>query len=84
MKRACGRCGRVDCPTHQRRERNGSTRQWRALRAQILERDGYRCQECGALATHVDHRVPIVAGGSDHPANLEALCATCNLSKGAQ
>jgi len=59
--------------------RHGSTRQWRKLRAQILARDRHRCRICGQTATHVDHVRSIVSGGTDHPSNLRALCATCNL-----
>jgi 5-methylcytosine-specific restriction protein A len=65
------------------RPRNGSTRAWRGLREQILARDRYTCQRCGAPAGHVDHITALARGGSDHPANLRALCATCNLEKGA-
>ena len=46
----CGRKiprGQSHCRPHKRR---GSTRQWRALRSQILARDGYVCQICGAAA----------------------------------
>ena len=67
----------------------GSTRAWRELRAYVLERDGYRCrvpnaagQPCGAYARHADHVVPRSRGGQDHPANLRAACATCNLRRG--
>lgn len=45
-----------------------------ALREQILKRDAYICQVCGAPATDVDHIVPRSAGGTDHPLNLQALC----------
>jgi 5-methylcytosine-specific restriction protein A len=71
------------CPTHRRSTRNGSTRQWRQLRPQILARDGWRCRECGAIAEHVDHVIAKANGGSDHPSNLQSLCSSCNLRKGA-
>ena len=64
-------------------KRNGSTRQWRNTRAQVLARDGYTCQECGQPATHADHTTSRMMGGTDDPTNLRALCATCNLKKGA-
>jgi 5-methylcytosine-specific restriction endonuclease McrA len=69
----------------------GSTRTWRRLRRFVLARDGYACQVpvddagrlCRALASHVDHIVPRVAGGTDDPANLRAACQPCNLRRGA-
>ena len=64
--------------------RKGSTRQWRNIRERVLERDGHRCRYCGALATHVDHVVPVVRGGASHDSNLAAACRTCNLEKGAR
>ena len=33
---------------------------------------------------HVDHVVPLSAGGSNDKTNLQILCAPCNLSKGAK
>lgn len=70
----------------------GSTRSWRRLRALVLDRDAHRCQVpvdatgrlCEARATHVDHVVPRKLGGGDHPANLRAACASCNLRRGAR
>lgn len=53
--------------------RNGSTRQWRKLRDQILKRDGGICWICGQPgADTVDHLVPWVAGGPSQWANLSA------------
>jgi len=43
-------------------------------RQMIFERDSYKCQICGALATQIDH----ISGHSDDPSNLRALCADCN------
>lgn len=94
--RPCLVCGALGpqsrCPQHALR--NGSTRQWRTRRAQTIAAsrrpDGaLRCQECGqplppGPGLHVDHRIPLAAGGTDNPANLTILCASCNLAKGAR
>ena len=68
----------------------GSTRAWRLVRAQILERDGHTCQRptppdgriCGAPATDAGHIVAKAYGGTDHPANLRAECAPHNRGEG--
>ena len=33
---------------------------------------------------HVDHIVPIAAGGSNYPENLQLLCPSCNISKNSR
>ena len=61
------------------------------LRAEVLERNGYTCQMCGAGAgdddkevpgrkvrLHVGHIKDRSHGGRDELANLRALCSTCN------
>lgn len=49
----------------------------------ILERDAYRCKQCGSYKSlHVDHIVPLSRGGTNDTDNLQALCAKCNLIKG--
>lgn len=57
------------------------------VRFQVLHRDRFTCQYCGARAPHVrlevDHVVPRVRGGSDDPANLVTACFTCNQGKHA-
>lgn len=57
------------------------------LRAKVLARDGYRCKMCGAsaedTALHVDHVIPVARGGITEERNLQTLCRTCNLGKGA-
>ena len=81
--RPCVTCGRLTsgsrCPAHT--VRNGSTRSWRNVRAQVMARDGWTCQLCGAPAQHVDHIRRVADGGADHPANLRALRAGCNLGR---
>lgn len=65
-------------------------------RAEILKRDKYTCQNCGIKVhdrssgnwntpnkAHLDHIVSLVDGGNTEPNNIQTLCRTCNLSKGA-
>jgi hypothetical protein len=49
-------------------------------RSAILDRDGKMCRLCGAPATEIDH----IAGDSDDPSNLRALCRACNLREAAR
>jgi hypothetical protein len=64
------------------------------LRTQILERDGFTCQVCGAGAgedsgcepgkrcrLQIDHLTPISQGGTDDPSNLRAVCMYFNKNK---
>jgi hypothetical protein len=61
-----------------------NTPEWRATRAEILERDAHTCQYCEQYATHVDHVVPRIQGGGDEPENLVAACESCNKGKGGR
>ena len=62
------------------------SRQWRALRKQILARDGYVCMYCGQDADTVDHVLPV----NKHPElamspdNLRSACRKCNSMKGSR
>ena len=56
---------------------NGSTAKWRKIRARILQRDSYTCQQCGGEGNSVDHIVPRLAGGGDEDWNLQTLCGSC-------
>ncbi|MGK2876195.1 MAG: HNH endonuclease [Nocardioides sp.] len=56
-----------------------------ALREELMERDGWRCQYCGdpvgpGTAT-LDHVIPQVLKGSDEPDNLKTACLLCNSIK---
>ena len=42
------------------------------------------CQCCIEKRYHVDHIEPLSRGGSNDKSNLQLLCPTCNLSKGAR
>lgn len=56
------------------------------LRHFILERDSFKCCDCGASVNtgavlEVDHTIPISKGGSNDPSNLRTLCSDCNRGK---
>jgi len=52
---------------------------YRKLRTDILERDGWRCQNCGTSeCLQVHHIRPRGALGDDTPENLITLCADCH------
>ncbi|WP_219814593.1 HNH endonuclease [Rathayibacter sp. AY1E2] len=60
-----------------------------SMRLSILVRDGSRCQICGISAEHgatlhIDHIHPVSLGGRTEPSNLQTLCDSCNLAKGAR
>jgi 5-methylcytosine-specific restriction endonuclease McrA len=67
-------------------------RQWTAKeRKTIWENSEKQCRYCGIpLATpagdvmHIDHIVPVIAGGGDDIDNLGAACVICNLKKNAK
>jgi hypothetical protein len=45
-----------------------SGRRWQAIRERVFARYGRVCVHCGAIATDVDHVVPITVGGGDSSA----------------
>lgn len=60
-------------------------------RAYVLDRNGFTCQMCGAVAgepnvddptrktrLHIGHIIDKSQGGGDDPSNLRALCSVCN------
>lgn len=60
-------------------------------RAYVLDRNGFTCQMCGAVAgephpydpsrktrLHIGHVIDKSMGGTDDPSNLRALCSVCN------
>lgn len=64
-------------------------------RAYVLDRNGFTCQMCGAVAgephpydptrktrLHIGHIIDKSKGGRDEPSNLRAICSVCN--EGAQ
>lgn len=49
-----------------------------------IEYYGGRCYLCGAKANTIDHVKPLIANGSNWPANLRPACKPCNFSKGGR
>ena len=71
------------------RRRGGAGRFTLSDVAQILSSQGNTCvgPKCGVDLKggyHVDHIMPLILGGSNHPSNLQCLCQKCNLSKGGK
>lgn len=61
------------------------------LRAYVLDRNGFTCQMCGAVAgelhpydsgrktrLHIGHIIDKSQGGADEASNLRAICSVCN------
>ena len=57
-------------------------------RFEVFKRDGFTCQYCGAhppqVLLHVDHIIPVAAGGLNDQDNLITTCEPCNQGKGAR
>lgn len=68
--------------SHRKRTAVGSytETQWQAR----LALWGWRCYLCGAPWEHMDHVIPVALGGSNWPANLRPICASCNSRKGSK
>ena len=56
------------------------------VRRKAMERDGYRCLQCGqAAADEVDHIKPIAEGGDHYDlGNLQSICRPCHAAKTAR
>jgi hypothetical protein len=60
------------------------------LRRLVVARAGNRCEYCGlaqrgqAAAFHIDHVVPMAAGGPTVLGNLALACVSCSLYKAAR
>jgi hypothetical protein len=60
------------------------------LRRLVIRRAGNRCEYCGlsqigqAATFHIDHVVPVAAGGQTTANNLALACVSCSLLKGAR
>jgi ATP-dependent DNA helicase RecQ len=60
-------------------------RAWQVVRRIVLERDGWRCRECGEQAPRgeldVHHLIPRSAGGEDVASNCVTLCDGCHAGR---
>jgi 5-methylcytosine-specific restriction endonuclease McrA len=68
---------------HQRHSKTvTSTRRWQTVRHAVLERDGWKCVECGGRL-EVDHIKPVRSNPelSFDPGNCQALCGPCHTRK---
>lgn len=60
-----------------------------AVRFDVLRRDNFTCRYCGkqsgaGVILHLDHRLAVAKGGTDHPDNLVTACSDCNFGKGVK
>lgn len=69
-------------PPAQRRHKRPCRSLRNRLFALVAHRDGCHCLECyEATDLVLDHWIPLAAGGSNHPSNLQLLCSGCNTLK---
>lgn len=62
-----------------------NSKEWRILSRKRIQDDGYKCVKCGAIASEVDHIIPIQTGEGwerrlDYE-NLQSLCVKCHNDK---
>lgn len=54
----------------------------KAVQAEVWQRDGGQCVECGSLeGLEYDHIIPVSRGGANTVRNVQLLCETCSASK---
>jgi 5-methylcytosine-specific restriction endonuclease McrA len=54
---------------------------YESLREQVLHRDGWRCQSCGAMSNlEVHHKEFRSHSGDDSEENLITLCCRCHVT----
>lgn len=65
-----------------RNKKSGFEKEFDATRPSILERDNYKCVECGSNKNlHVHHIVHRKNGGTNDPDNLVTLCKWCHAER---
>ena len=58
---------------------------YRRLMKKVLERDGWRCRECGSIENlQVHHKIHRSQQGDDSLANLITLCVHCHMKEHGQ
>ena len=91
--RFCSQTCRYRYKNRQRRARRLNVRYVEYSRADILERDGWKCQICTKpisrrlkfphpMSPSIDHIIPLTKGGTDEPRNVQAAHWKCNVDKG--
>ena len=67
-----------------------ATDEWKWLRREVIIRDEYTCQDCGAKGAaegsaqlEVHHITPVSEGGTDDKENLVTLCDSCHSERHA-
>jgi 5-methylcytosine-specific restriction endonuclease McrA len=86
------RCAVKDAKARRRARKRGAHTE-PVYRRRIFERDSWRCQICRRKvdptkevphprAPTIDHVVPLAAGGTHEPANVQTACFLCNATKG--
>ena len=70
------------CQAHKRESKGYySSKEWRQLRAQVLEEEPI-CTICGkAPSTEAEHKIPRSRGGPDERWNLRGTCKSCHSKK---
>lgn len=79
--------GRLRRHTRRARERASGGILSHGLAERLLRLQRDRCAACRNMLAgkfHLDHIIPIAAGGENEDKNMQILCPTCNLKKGAK
>ena len=70
------------------KQRIRNKRRWEKVRRYVLDRDGWKCRECGKVGRlEIDHVIPLSQLPEDDPerwydtGNLQTLCRKCHKAK---